>query len=244
LGASDNLFQSATAQKSVTKKQACPPHTQRHIFQGGRHNQNGIIVSNASSKRVIENGCVKTDVASAGSPHPCAPALAVGRVSPAVISADTQDTGIDLQFMLKIIFRETKLYLENLNRAAAEGRAVDEANNFLRWLQFSGVVRLLEKYSFVQEDFKTLRAMCESVQDTCKPHLQGRKIPVSPSQSRADEANDKLDILLAVFAKNASSHFPPSKQEPAASVECLSLGSAPRYSGRGTLALQGAGETQ
>ena len=124
--------------------------------------------------------------------------------------------------MLKIIFRETKLYLENLNRAAAEGRAVDEANNFLRWLQFSGVVRLLEKYSFVQEDFKTLRAMCESVQDTCKPHLQGRKIPVSPSQSRADEANDKLDILLAVFAKNASSHFPPSKKEPAASVECLS----------------------
>ena len=80
---------------------------------------------------------------------------------------------------------------------------MDEANNFLRWLQFSGVCALLEHYSFVDEKFLKLRKRADELQEICKPHLQGRNIKEHPAQARIDEANDKLDTLLSIFAKRA-----------------------------------------
>jgi hypothetical protein len=105
---------------------------------------------------------------------------------------------------LQFIYKETKAYLERLARAASEGRAVDEANNFLRWLQFSSILRLLEKNSFVDPAFVMLRHQCEDLQAICRPYLQGRNMPASPSQARIDEVNAKVDIILAAMAKPIS----------------------------------------
>lgn len=120
---------------------------------------------------------------------------------------DSADAELDFRVTLQLIYKETAAYLERLARAASEGRAIDEANNYLRWLQFSSVLRLLEKNSYVNPDFVKLRYQCEALQAICRPYLQGSNIPASPSQARIDELNDKVDIILAAMAKNIS----PSK---------------------------------
>jgi hypothetical protein len=107
----------------------------------------------------------------------------------------------NLTVALGQIYRETEKYLSRLGRAAHEGRAVDEANNFLRWLQFSGVCRLLEMFSGLDERFLLLREQADALQDICLPHLQGRNIKEHPNQSRIDEVNDKLDYILSKMVK-------------------------------------------
>lgn len=116
----------------------------------------------------------------------------------------SDEAELDFRFTLQQIYKETTTYLESLGRAASEGRAVDEANNFLRWLQFSSVLRLLEKNSWFNPDFVTLRNKCKELQAICRPHLQGGRVPASPSQARIDEVNAKLDIILTAMAKPVS----------------------------------------
>jgi hypothetical protein len=121
-----------------------------------------------------------------------------------VIHSISQPAHIHFCARLETIFRETKKYIETLGRSASEGRGVDEANNFLRWLQFSGVCALLEDYHFVNVEFRTLRRTADGLQDICQPHLQGRNMKPPPNQSRIDEVNDKLDIILSAMAKSAN----------------------------------------
>ena len=129
--------------------------------------------------------------------------VAGGRSASVIIHSISQPAELDFNAVLFVIHRETENYLARLARAASEGRAVDEANNFLRWLQFSGICRLLENYSFINEKFVTLRAKASELQEICKPHLQGRNIKEHPSQARIDELHDKVDSLVAIFAKSA-----------------------------------------
>ena len=117
--------------------------------------------------------------------------------------ATAQPSETDFRCALKCIYSETANYLARLARAAAEGRGVDEANNFLRWLQFSGVLRLLEMYCSVDRDFLKLRATCGQLQEICKPHLQGRNFQASPSQARIDEVNGKVDAILYLLSSRA-----------------------------------------
>jgi hypothetical protein len=120
--------------------------------------------------------------------------------------------GTEYRVNLGRIYTETERYLSNLSRAVAEGRAVDEANNFLRWLQFSGVLRLLEQNCFINEKFLKLRPQADELQNLCKPFLQGRNIKENPSQSRIDEINDKVDAILSAIAKNVSPPFVDQKR--------------------------------
>ena len=138
-----------------------------------------------------------------GASRSSAPPISVERSAAVIIHSITQPPDIHFRVTLLGIYRETEKYLGRLGRAASEGRAVDEANNFIRWLQFSGVCRLLESYSFIDEKFLTLRKQADEVQDICKPHLQGRNIKENPSQARIDELNDKVDYMLSMMAKRA-----------------------------------------
>lgn len=156
---------------------------------GGRAAQRAVGASSAPSGRA--KGATAT-----------APPQAVEETQAgAILFAITQDGAADFRWRLKDIYKETNSYLERLGRAVSEGRAVDEANNFLRWLQFSGVVGLLEKYSFVDEQFKKLGATCTNLQQACQPHLQGRNIKENPSQARIDELNEKVDWMISQMAR-------------------------------------------
>ena len=141
-----------------------------------------------------------------------APSLTIERSAGQVLHAISQEGEGDFRVMLKTICAETENYLARLSRAAHEGRAVDEANNYLRWLQFSGVLRLLEKYSFVDAKFLKLRPACEELQRICRPWLQNQIPKPSPNLARVDEINDKLDYLLSLIAKPATVQTVPLLQ--------------------------------
>jgi hypothetical protein len=146
--------------------------------------------------------------------------LAGGTVSPdgassnetrsalAVLEPPAGPSAQDFAVYLQVIHRETENYLARLGRAASEGRAVDEANNFLRWLQFSGVLKVLEMHAFLDRKFLTLRARADAVQEICRPHLQGRNPAVNPQLARVDELNNKVDVLLALMAKSSGAAAP------------------------------------
>ena len=121
-----------------------------------------------------------------------------------ILQTIQQDAAIDFRVMLKRIYDETDRYLGQLGRAANEGRAVDEANNFLRWLRFSGITTLLEKYAFIDTRFKLLDSRCGDLQAICRPYLQGRNESVNPNLARVDELNNKVDYILSLIAKNAN----------------------------------------
>jgi hypothetical protein len=121
-----------------------------------------------------------------------------------VIHAIGLEAESQFRVTLDTIYQETKHYLERLGRAASEGRAVTEANNFLRWLYFSGVLSLLGKNYFINEKFLTLRKDAENLQEVCKPFLQDKFIKPPPSQARIDELNDKVDLILSSMARNVT----------------------------------------
>jgi hypothetical protein len=120
--------------------------------------------------------------------------------------------GISDEAYFRKIFTETERYLSEKARAAGEGRAIDEANNFLRWFEFSGVLGLLEKHSYVSQDFLSLRKQADDLQEICKPFLQNRNVPLPPSLSRIDELNAKVDVLLAQSAKPVAPLLPEKRR--------------------------------
>jgi hypothetical protein len=129
--------------------------------------------------------------------------------SAAVASNKPEKNGkIDFGFLFLKIYKETDNYLGSLGRAASEGRGVDEANNFLRWLQFSGILRLLEMDADENPNYRTLRHKADDLQEICKPHLQGRNIKDSPNQARIDEVNAKVDAILSILAKDVTPPLP------------------------------------
>jgi hypothetical protein len=135
-----------------------------------------------------------------------------------------RDNEIDFRVTLGGIYGQTNSYLARLARAVEEGRAVDEANNFLRWLQFSGVLHLLERHSHIDQKFITLRKSCEDLQFRCQKWLQGQNVKLPPSVARVDEVNQKMDFLLSALARRGVI----SSNEPLVitNVETLQIGMA------------------
>lgn len=113
--------------------------------------------------------------------------------------------------MLSWLYKETCDYLERLERAVQQGRGVDEASHFARWLQFSGLYKIFEAYPQpppLEVNGKKIRELGERVVAACGVIYKGGKLPLNPSQSTTDEINAKLDILLSNFAKPISQPVP------------------------------------
>lgn len=108
---------------------------------------------------------------------------------------------------LHILWSETFNRMESLARSVHEGRAVDEASNFARWLRFSGLLELLQSHPQpfpLKVDGAALAKLTASVVDACGVIYKGGRMPVNPSQSRIDELNDKVDVILSHIAKRIS----------------------------------------
>lgn len=102
--------------------------------------------------------------------------------------------------------RETLGMLLHLERAVSEGRAVDEASNFCRWLTFSGLCHLLESFSGEPPwniDGKEVRLVAQRVIAACGVIHKGGRMPANPQQSTVDEINAKMDYILSRMAKPA-----------------------------------------
>jgi hypothetical protein len=112
--------------------------------------------------------------------------------------------------MLFWLCKETIGYLQKLERLVQQGRGVDEASNFARWLQFSGLLKILEAYPQpkpLEVDGVAVRRLMERVIATAGELHKGGKLPYNPSESTVDEINAKVDFMLSQLAKNISPPF-------------------------------------
>jgi hypothetical protein len=110
-------------------------------------------------------------------------------------------------FTLHWLWKETYNRLSTLERAVAEGRAVDEASNFGRWLVFSDLYDIFNAHPQahpMEVDGLKIRELGDRVVAACGKIYRGGKTPRNPSQSTVDEINSKMDVILSHLAKNIS----------------------------------------
>jgi hypothetical protein len=108
-----------------------------------------------------------------------------------------QDPEIELRVTLRTIFTETERYLETLVREVRECKSVNEASHFCRWLQFSGVLKLLEAHPTPDADFKKLRKKVNDIVFDCGELYKGGRADAKYGASDIAEINSKLDFLLS-----------------------------------------------
>jgi hypothetical protein len=112
--------------------------------------------------------------------------------------------------ILHWLFKQTMNHLELLTRAVHEGRAVDEASNFARWLSFSGLIKIFEAYPQpvpLLVDGPAMRLVTDKLVSACGVIYKGGRMPENPSQSVIDEMNAKMDFIISQMAKTASPSF-------------------------------------
>jgi len=93
----------------------------------------------------------------------------------------------------------------------AECKRVDEASNFCRWLQFSGVLNILEAHPAglpLPVDGKALRKQMDAILFECGELYKGGKHDPKYTTSDIAEINRKLD-LLAFHIGRAIPSSPP-----------------------------------
>lgn len=110
------------------------------------------------------------------------------------------DPDLGYRVLLQGMCFETLRYLETLARGVREGKNVDEAANFCRWLQFSGVLELLERYAMPGQDFHSVRRMVSDVILECGERFRGGRVQPTYSESDIAAINRKLDVLLSQAA--------------------------------------------
>lgn len=104
---------------------------------------------------------------------------------------------------LHVIWRETDRYIETLQRSAREGKQITEAANYARWLQFSGILELLERNSEggpLPVRGVELRAKLRDVIFHCGEHSKGGRVSAKYTESDIAEINRKLDVLTGQVA--------------------------------------------
>jgi len=122
----------------------------------------------------------------------------------AALQAAGRSVPLQFQTVLENIFKETSRYLQSLESSVRGGKSVNEAVDFSRWLQFSGVLSLLEICKDLNPEFATLRRRATDLVQTCAEHLRGGKVPAQYCQGDIDRIESKLDALFALaFAKPA-----------------------------------------
>jgi hypothetical protein len=115
----------------------------------------------------------------------------------------------DLAFDVSQIYRETQFFVERLARSVHEGRGVEAASNFTRWLRFSGLLGVFDKFTVPGSsgvvNGEEMRKLVDDVVAACGQIFRGGKQPVNPSQSTIDQINAKVDFILSQMAKPTSS---------------------------------------
>lgn len=102
------------------------------------------------------------------------------------------------------IWRETVTRLNVLQGRAREGKNVQEASEFARWLRFSGLIKLFESNPQPepkQVDAKVVEKLIDGILSDCADQWRSRNGDVKYSESDIAEISRKLDIIAAQVAK-------------------------------------------
>jgi len=114
----------------------------------------------------------------------------------------------DLHFMWKSV----KSRLESLDKRAREGNEVDEASDFARWVQWSGLTKLFDQFPAgppFEVSGAEIRRLAGEVLFDCE--LWWKKNPRGPwvAKSELEAVNHKLDLIAARLAHHTSILAPP-----------------------------------
>lgn len=109
----------------------------------------------------------------------------------------------DLHFMWKSV----KSRLETLDKRAREGNEVDEASDFARWIEWSGLTKLFDEFPAgppFEVSGSAIRRLAREVLFDCE--LWWKKNPRGPwvAKSELEAVNQKLDLIAARLALHTS----------------------------------------
>lgn len=111
-----------------------------------------------------------------------------------------EDDRISWAVLLQTLGRETRFHLERLHRAVKENKRVDEASYYCRWLLFSGVLGILERFE-TSGEFAKLRLSVEDVLRDVGEIYKGGRVAPKYESSDIEAINAKLDYLLSNLPK-------------------------------------------
>jgi len=120
------------------------------------------------------------------------------------------------------IYSETMNRLDRFDRCVQEGRSLEEALDFTRWLFFSGIITLCEMNPQphpLKVDGALLRWKCSDVQRKVQERFRLNDLAPHVGASELQTLHDKLDTIAGFLSR-----FP----QPAAAAGSLNLDESPR----------------
>ena len=110
--------------------------------------------------------------------------------------------------ILSRIYSETVNQLDSLAQRVCEGRDIEAASNFARWLSFSGIIKLLEDYPPGMESFgpKTvdgalLRWKCDQLIQACSERFRTNSLDPAFEKKKFESLHEKIDSIAGYLSK-------------------------------------------
>jgi len=110
--------------------------------------------------------------------------------------------------ILARIYGQTVNQLDSFSKRAQEGRDVEAASDFARWLSFSGILMLLERYpNQVQShhplkvDGSFLRWKCEQLIEACNERFRTNSLNPAFAKKEFESMHEKIDRMAGYLSK-------------------------------------------
>jgi hypothetical protein len=122
----------------------------------------------------------------------------------AELRACGSDPEIGFRVALGRLFSETARYLDALALDAREGKRLDEAANFARWVRFSGVPDLLSRFAPDDLKFPSFEPKVTQILSDCGEHFRGGRVVPKYSDSDIAAIKQELSEIRALLARPAT----------------------------------------
>jgi hypothetical protein len=110
--------------------------------------------------------------------------------------------------VLARIYGQTVNQLDTFSKRVQEGRDVESASDFARWLSFSGILLLLERYpNQVQShhplkvDGSFLRWKCEQLIEACNERFRTNSLNPAFEKKEFESMHEKIDRVAGYLSK-------------------------------------------
>ena len=108
--------------------------------------------------------------------------------------------------MFATIYRESISRLETLSRRVSEGKDIQGASEFCRWLLFSGIISLLKansnrEASPLKVDGSFLEWKATDLLQTCNQHLSTGQVSCNLSAAYLQSLHEKIDLMAGYLGK-------------------------------------------
>jgi hypothetical protein len=110
--------------------------------------------------------------------------------------------------ILARIYGQTVNQLDSFSKRVQEGRDVEAASDFARWLSFSGICLLLERYpNQVQShhplkvDGSFLRWKCQQLTEACNERFRTNSLNPAFAKKEFESMHEKIDRMAGYLSK-------------------------------------------